>query len=183
MRNGEGARLSIFAGLAQSAEQPSRKRQARCSSHRTSTICAASIEAMQPPCKRRSRFRFPAGAPCSLSSFGRAPGWYLGGGWIEATREHHFAPIAQLAEAHRSERCSWEFESPSVHHCPCTQTGKAACLKNRWLEIRFLPRAPRRGSSLAEPAAPDSLPLSSEEERRSYKPKVEISKFSAGTRP
>jgi|SRR5580704_15991675 hypothetical protein len=96
MRNGEGARLSIFAGLAQSAEQPSRKRQARCSSHRTSTICPASIEAMQPPCKRRSRFRFPAGAPCSLSSFGRAPGWYLGGGWIEATREHHFAPIAQL---------------------------------------------------------------------------------------
>ena len=31
----------------------------------------------------------------SLSSFGRAPIWYVGGGRIEACREHH-APVAQL---------------------------------------------------------------------------------------
>ena len=48
-------------------------------------------------CKAESLVQIRVRAPiCSLSSFGRAPIWYVGGGRIEACREHH-APVAQLA--------------------------------------------------------------------------------------
>ena len=48
-------------------------------------------------CKAESLVQVQVRAPIrSLSSFGRAPIWYVGGGRIEACREHH-APVAQLA--------------------------------------------------------------------------------------
>jgi hypothetical protein len=47
-------------------------------------------------CKAGSLVQVQVRAPIrSLSSFGRAPTWYVGGGRIEACREHH-APVAQL---------------------------------------------------------------------------------------
>jgi hypothetical protein len=114
-------------------------------------------------------------------------------------------PVAQSAEALLSEGRRWGFESSSGHQFGSrTQTGKAGWLKPNCLEIRLLPRAPaslaiRRSSPTGRgsgpkprsvqdrslPAAPTPCPsgwqgqrtkaLSSEEERRSYKPKVEIS--------
>ena len=50
-------------------------------------------------CKAGSLVQVQVRAPIqirSLSSLGRAPTWYVGGGRIEACREHH-APVAQLA--------------------------------------------------------------------------------------
>jgi hypothetical protein len=59
--------------------------------------CPQSIAVMLRSCKAASLVQVQVRAPIrSLSSFGRAPIWYVGGGRIEACREHH-APVAQLA--------------------------------------------------------------------------------------
>src|SRR4029077_12576149 len=78
----------------------------------------------------------------SLSSVGRAPAWYVGGGWFETGREHQIAPVAQRQRQH-------------------AQT------------------VPSASSNLARRTIFHAL--SSEAERRSHAPKVEISKFSART--
>ena len=71
---------------------------------------------MHAPCKRANEVQILATAPiiCSLSSFGRAPPWYGGGGWIETISEHH-EPVVQPAETTASEAVRWEFESPRAY--------------------------------------------------------------------
>ena len=54
-----------------------------------------------------------------ISSFGRAPSWYLGGGWIEATMQHHLRPTSPTAEAMRLERIKSGFKSPVGYHFAC----------------------------------------------------------------
>jgi hypothetical protein len=80
---------------------------------------------------------------CCVSSFGRAPSWYLGGARIEATTQHHFAPffrhvpIAQLAEALPSEGRRWGFESSSGHQHGTGARG----IDLAWFSRLSLPRA------------------------------------------
>ena len=105
-----------FAGLAQSAERPSRKGQARCSIHRTSTMLPVSSAGRAAALKAAGcRFDFLHGAPfCWLSSFGRAPSWVKtepGGSKPSAST----APVVQSAETRRSDRRWWVFESPPEH--------------------------------------------------------------------
>ena len=85
---------------------------------------------------------------CCLSSFGRAPSWYLGGGWIEATRQHH-ASVAELAYAAVSETVpkGWEFKSPRSHQiCPFGEmkTQQAQTLWPQGLGVQVSQRAPFR---------------------------------------
>lgn len=83
-----------------------------------------------------------------ISSFGRAPLWYGGGGWIEATMQHHLRPTSPTEEAARSDRVQSGFKSPVGYQlCPHTQTGKAASFKTRCLEIRFLLRVRECGEA------------------------------------
>ena len=60
---------------------------------------------MHAPCKRANEVQILAAAPIfSLSSFGRAPLWYGGGGWIETISEHH-APVVQRQRQTPQKRC------------------------------------------------------------------------------
>ena len=89
------------AGIAQLIERRSRKAEAGGLIPPASTIILKalrpqSIAVMLRSCKAGSLVQVQVRAPIrSLSSFGRAPTWYVGGGRIEACREHH-APVAQL---------------------------------------------------------------------------------------
>jgi hypothetical protein len=84
------------AGIAQLVERRSRKAEAGGLIPPAKHHCPQSIAVMLRSCKAGSLVQVQVRAPIrSLSSFGRAPTWYVGGGRIEACREHH-APVAQL---------------------------------------------------------------------------------------
>lgn len=96
---------------------------------------------MHPPCKRLNEVQFLAGARC-VSSFGRAPSWYLGGEWIEATTQHH-ASLAQLVGgiALRRRAVSVRIRGGAPIR-PCSPTVGDAALKTRTVFVRIEPRAP-----------------------------------------
>src|SRR5262249_5748622 len=102
-----------FAGLAQSAERPSRKGQPGV---RFTEPAPCSLPEEQPPCRRQAagsisctEHHFARGR-----SFGGAPSWVKtepGGSKPPAST----APVVQSAETRRSDRRWWVFESPSEH--------------------------------------------------------------------
>src|SRR5580704_2894426 len=132
---------------------------------------------MQPPRKRQSRFRFPAGAR-SLSSFGRAPTWYVGGGWFEPSREHQ-APVAQRQRQHAQTVLSASSNlarRTNLRALRALRLGKPARARRPRAEAR------RAQADATISTITLSRALSSEAERGSYKAQVGISKFSARTK-
>ena len=139
-------RLSFFAGLAYRVEHPPRKGKAAGSSPATSTNF------------------------CSLSSVGRAPSWYLGGGRIEACREPQ-APVAQSGRRRLPQKeysggsnPPWRTISPPARAglVRVVQSGRDGGLKARAMEVQILPRTPDSSiwsHFLAENAPSRSIPI------------------------
>jgi hypothetical protein len=81
-------------------------------------------------CKAGSLVQVQVRAPIrSLSSFGRAPTWYVGGGRIEACREHH-APVAQLVGgiSLRTRAVRVRISPGAPFLCPRSPTGRGPAL-------------------------------------------------------
>lgn len=133
---------------------------------------------MHPPCKRLNEVQFLAGARC-VSSFGRAPSWYLGGEWIEATTQHH-ASLAQLVGgiALRRRAVSVRIRGGAPIRLCSPMVGDAA-LKARTVLVRIQPQAPCRRSPIGRgnrlkpgqvqdrglPAAPSNARLAQRQSR------------------
>ena len=148
---------------------------------------------MQPPRKRQRRFRVPAGAPISsglsldqafaiallAQSVERRLGMseVAGSKPAESTMISRFAPVAQRQRQHAQ-------TVPSASSNLARRTSLRALRalrRGKPSHARRLPRRSRGAETGHFLCCSESHALSSEAERRSHAPKVEISKLSART--
>src|SRR5229473_1559361 len=105
------------AGIAQLVERRSRKAEAGGLIPPAKHHCPQSIAVMLRSCKAGSLVQVQVRAPIrSLSSFGRAPTWYVGGGRIEACAAHQFRLPSPAAKASGLRPDIRRFESVREHH-------------------------------------------------------------------